>query len=357
MDHYLLLAAAEGWDQSPVAELLDPAADPAQLLAQPPPLPPRVRLRLNDPGLRHRMDALAARARSLGQTLLTPPAPRYPGRLRHAPLRPLVLFARGDLRSLAGERTAVAVVGSRTPTPYGLAAAADFAGALAAAGVVLWSGLARGIDAEAHRQSLRHGAPTVAVLAGGLDAIYPPEHRTLAEDIVAAGGCLLSELPPGRAARRGHFVRRNRILAGACAAVLVVEAGLGSGALHTARFGADCGAAVFAVPGPYRSERSRGCHRLIAEGGQIAPEPAELLRELGLGPAPSGAAALELQLSGDQQALLRALSAGPRPTDACQRESGLDREAFLRALLVLRTGGRVRVLPGDLLAAEPPGRC
>src|SRR5262249_57684530 len=116
--------------------------------------------------------------------------------LRGAPLRPVVVLARGDLAVVQRQPT-VTVVGSRTPTPYGAHAAEAFAGALARAGVVLWSGLARGVDAMAHSACLRAHTPTVAVLAGGLDCIYPPEHRELAAAIVARGGCLLRELPPG----------------------------------------------------------------------------------------------------------------------------------------------------------------
>ncbi len=348
---FLMLALAEGCDEAPVAALLDPSADPAELLRAPPPdLPPRVTRRLLDPSLREHAAAVRRRARDLGQHVLTPADPAFPVRLRHAPLRPLVLFAHGDLAALAAGRPAVAVVGSRTPTPYGIAATADFGACLAAATVTLWSGLARGIDAEAHRQSLEAGTPTVAVLAGGLDRVYPAEHAELAHAIAAAGGVLLGEAPPGTRARRGHFVRRNRILAGACQAVLVVEAGSRSGALHTARFGADAGALVFAVPGPYGSELSRGCHQLIAEGAQIAADPVELLRDLGLQPAPSAQAALGLQGSADEQAVLRALRAGPRPQDLLQRECGLTREAFLKASFALRSRGALRVLPGDLLA-------
>ena len=351
VDPFLLLAIAEGCDEAPVEALLQPDLDPEQLLREPPSdLPPRVLRRLGDPGLRTRAEAMQAQATVLGLHVLTPSHPQYPARLQEAPLRPLLLFARGNVAALHEQRLHVAVVGSRTPTPYGRAAATDFAGALARAGVVLWSGLARGIDAEAHGQSVLSKVPGVAVLAGGLDAIYPPEHGKLAADLVASSGCLLSEAPPGLVARRGHFPRRNRILAGACTAVLVVEAGLGSGSLITARCGADAGATVFAVPGPYGSERSRGCHRLIADGGQIAVEPAELLRELGLQPAPSGEVALQLQCSADEQALLSALQSGPRPSDLAMRESGLERATFLRALMSLRTRGQVRVMPGDLLA-------
>ena len=332
-----------------MAALLDPAEDPAELLANPPELPPRVLAALRDPGLPTRAARLAAAASAHGLVILTPRHPHYPPRLADAPLRPLVLFARGDTSVLRHEG-AVAVVGSRTPTPYGQHAAGAFAEALAAAGMVLWSGLARGIDALAHQACLQQGTPTVAVLAGGLDRIYPPEHDALARRI-AAGGCLLSEAPPGLRARRGHFPRRNRIVAGATGATLVVEASLASGAMHTARFAAESGSGVFAVPGPWSSERSQGCHRLIAEGAMIAASPIELLRDLGVQAAASPASALGLQVSADEQAILQALRQGPRPSELVQRESGLDRANFLQALLALQGRGAVRAMAGDLLAA------
>src|SRR5690606_11717619 len=122
------------------------------------------------------------------------------------------------------------------PTPYGADAATRLCMALARSGIVLWSGLARGIDGIAHEACLRAKTPTVAVLAGSLDHIYPPEHQELTERILAGNGCLITELPPGRRARRGHFVRRNRLLGAGPAAVVVVEGSLASGALHTARF-------------------------------------------------------------------------------------------------------------------------
>lgn len=350
MDPYLQLALAEGCHEGLVAALLDPAADPADLLASPPPLPPRALAALRDAQLPARAAELERHARRLGLTLLTPRHPDYPSRLRTAPLRPLVLFCRGDV-TLLERQPAVAVVGSRTPTPYGQHAASMFASALAAAGVTLWSGLARGIDAQAHQACLQHGTATVAVLAGGLDRIYPPEHQTLAERIADAG-CLLSEAPPGLRARRGHFPRRNRIVASATLATLVVEGSLASGALHTARFAAECGNGVFAVPGPWTSERSQGCHRLIAEGAAIAADPIELLRDLGLQPSTATATAVAMQASADEQAILQALKKGPRPSELVQRESGLDRATFLTALLALQSRGSVRSMPGDLLTSS-----
>ncbi|MGB3969642.1 MAG: DNA-processing protein DprA, partial [Planctomycetota bacterium] len=302
--------------------------------------------RLREPDLADRAARLRSRAAHAGLTVLTPTDATFPDRLRDAPLRPLVLFVRGDPAALT-RSPAVAFVGSRTPTPYGTEASHLLARALARAGTSLWSGLARGIDGIAHVACVDANVPTVAVLAGGLDAIYPPEHTPLAERIVAGGGCLVSELPPGYRARRGHFVRRNRILAMGAHAVVVVEASLTSGALHTARFAGECGTDVFALPGPWTSERSQGCHRLIAEGAGILESTDALLQSLGLAVG-SAATSLALATSADEERILSALASGPRPSDLLARECGLDRAAFLRALFGLELKGAIARLPGDL---------
>lgn len=344
-----MLAIAEGFGESPIAALMAPDVDPEALLAAPPgppEVPPRAAQRLRLPDLADRADAITQQAHELGMRILTPAHSKWPVRLSQQQMQPLVLFAQGDVAALSVE-PACAVVGSRTPTPYGVDAATDLCATLARTGTVLWSGLARGIDSIAHKACLQRGTPTVAVLAGALDQIYPPEHATLAERIVEGSGCLITELPPGRRARRGHFVRRNRLLGAGPPAVIVVEGSIASGALHTARFAAECSTEVFAVPGPWQSERSRGCHRLIAEGCGIIESPDSLLQSLGL-VASSGQTALHLHVTGDQQAVLAQLKGGPRPTDLLRRECALDDTAFWRALFGLEQAQAVQRLPGDL---------
>ncbi len=351
-DPYLQLAVAEGFGESPVPALLQPDLDPMSVLTappSPPDVPLRVAERLRQPDLAATAAAVQKRARAHGLLVLTPDHPEWPPQLTNAPLRPLVLVVRGDPAALR-RQPSVAVVGSRTPTPYGSEAATLLCSALARAGPVTWSGLARGIDGIAHGQNVTAKVPTVAVLAGGLDAIYPPEHQELAARIVATGGALVSELPPGQRARRGHFVRRNRILAVGAQAVVVVEASLSSGALHTARFAAEAGPDVFAVPGPWTSERSQGCHRLLTEGAHVVESPEALLQALGLLLAPDADVGANhgLQCSAEQQRLLDLLRHGPRPGDLLARESGLERAAFLRALMALERDGVVVRGAGDL---------
>ncbi|MCR9245606.1 MAG: DNA-processing protein DprA [bacterium] len=347
---YLQIAIAEGFGEGPISAVLAPDVDLEGWLRDPPSprtVPPRVAARLRDPGLRAAATAMREAAAGHGLTVLTPADPRYPDRLHDSPLRPLVLFCRGDPDALAAT-PAVSVVGSRTPSAYGQEAGDQLARALARSGLVLWSGLARGVDAIAHRAALAARTPTVAVLAGGIDRLYPPEHLELAGNIVAAGGCVVSELPPGRRARRGHFVRRNRILASGASATLVVEASSTSGALHTARFAAECGRDVFAVPGTIFSDLSQGCHRLVTEGAVLVENAENLLRDLGV---TGQGQARQLAESADEQAIVDGLTGGARPSDLLQRESGLERPAFLRALLALAERGAIRRLPGDLWAA------
>ncbi|MEC8653058.1 MAG: DNA-processing protein DprA [Planctomycetota bacterium] len=349
-DAVMMLALAEGFGERVIPALLQHGVDPAAVLAARPvvprSVPPAAAARLLSGDLPERAAQTLGRAEAAGVAVLTRAHPRWPRGLARLATPPLVLFARGSLEAL-DRAPAAAVVGSRTPTPYGVDAAAQVASALAESGATLWSGLARGVDAAAHRACLQAGVPTVAVLAGGLDEVYPPEHDALAEQISTAGGCLLSELPLGRRARRGHFLRRNRLLATAPPAVIVVEGSLTSGALHTARFAAEAGVDVHCLPGPWLSERSQGCHRLIHEGATIIESVEALLQGVGLA-SPGAAEALALALDAGERAVLRQLDGGPRPTDLLRRECGLAGPETLRALARLERRGAVTRSAGDL---------
>src|SRR5215469_8792937 len=190
----------------------------------------------------------------------------YPANLREISTPPERLYVRGALRDV--DALAVAIVGSRTATSYGLAVAERLAADLAARGVTVVSGLARGIDGAAHRGALRAGGRTIAVLGSGVDVIYPPEHRRLADDIVEHGA-LVSQFPPGTAPRSVHFPVRNRVIAGMTLGVVVVEAAAKSGALITARLAAELGREVMGVPGRVTSPASRGVHALIKDGAAL----------------------------------------------------------------------------------------
>jgi DNA processing protein len=200
----------------------------------------------------------------------------YPAALREIPDAPLLLFYKGELGLL--KRPAIGVVGSRKPTPYGRAACAHLVKQLSEAGFVIVSGMAYGIDAEAHRSCLRAGGQTVGVLGCGIDQIYPPSNRKLFEEI-GASGLLLSEYPPGAPPLPGLFPERNRIISGLSLGVLVVEAAERSGSLITADCALEQGREVFAVPGPIFSEVSVGPHNLIKQGAKLVTNSGDIIEE------------------------------------------------------------------------------
>lgn len=284
----------------------------------------------------------------------------YPQSLRDIPQSPPVIFVRGVLGPQFEQ--AVAVVGTRHVTPYGRQAAEHFCTVLARSGVTIISGLARGVDAIAHRVALENGAPTVAVLAGGIDQVYPRENAGLAERIVEQG-CLVSEYPVGIPARRDYFPRRNRILSGLAKAALLVEAGEGSGALHTANWAFEQGRDVFAIPGSIFSRQSYGTNQLIRENtAKLVATPEQLCEELnliatgvGLGPSvqsdaqpaffESAPTAAPKRPSGgprNDHPLLKWLAAGPLHIDEIARNAGLPIAEVSGALQILELEGRVR---------------
>ena len=211
-----------------------------------------------------------------GVRLLACVDPDYPAALLELPDPPLVLWLRGEL---APGRTRVAVVGSRTPTAYGRRVAAGLAASLAARGVEIVSGGARGIDTLAHRAALDEEGATVAVLGSGLLRPYPEENAALF-DAIAAKGAVISEFPLETEPKPGHFPRRNRLISGLSAGIVVVEAAERSGTLSTAAQALDQGREVFAVPGPISSLKSVGCHRLIQQGAKLVHELKDILDEL-----------------------------------------------------------------------------
>ncbi len=200
---------------------------------------------------------------------------------------PAALFVLGNSSVLA--KDAITVVGTRRPTADGLRAAFRFGRGIAATGTVVVSGLARGVDTKAHQGALAAGGVTVAVLAHGLDRIYPPENRNLARRILDTGGCLVTEYPPGTPPLRGHFPARNRILSGLSWATVVIEAGQKSGSLITAGFALDQGREVYVVPGPFDAPSFSGSHRLISEGAALVSDPSEVLAAVPPIPALPGA--------------------------------------------------------------------
>lgn len=237
--------------------------------------------RLRAEGIREVARSLAQRTQAVGGRIVTGLDDEYPLALRTLDPRPAVLYVAGDGQAL--QSRAVAIVGTRGASGYGLSVATEIADELAAAGVVVVSGLALGIDGAAHRAAVAANGRSVAVLPSPLDRIYPPRHRGLARDIVRAGGALVTEIPIGARVGRPDFARRNRIIAGIAQAVVVVEAPDRSGALLTAAAATAVGNELYAVPGPIDAMASRGCNRLIADSQAVmVTSAAALLHKIGI---------------------------------------------------------------------------
>nr|WP_271876541.1 DNA-processing protein DprA [Rhodopirellula sp.] len=201
----------------------------------------------------------------------------YPYLLGEIEDAPRLLFCRGQFQR--DDQNAVAIVGTRRPTPYGLQQAMRFASELANAGITVVSGLARGVDGAAHKACIKSGGRTIAVLGSGLGVIYPPEHRILADQI-ANQGVVVSEYSPHSKPQRGMFPQRNRLISGLASATLVIEAPERSGSLITTRLAMEQNREVMAVPGPVSSPLSRGCNKLISDGAKLVQSVDDILEEL-----------------------------------------------------------------------------
>ncbi len=283
--------------------------------------------------------------------ILTEADAGYPRMLREIPDPPGVLFLCGAI--LPRDRLAVAIVGTRHASSYGLKQAERLAASLARAGLTIVSGLARGIDSAAHRAALEAGGRTLAVLGSGVLNIYPPEHVRLAEEVLAAGA-VLSEAPPRAEPLAGAFPQRNRIISGLALGTVIVEAGRQSGALITARHAMEQGREVFAVPGRVDSRSSQGCHRLIRDGAKLVESADDVLEELGplveATPHEGGRTIhhpAELALNEQEQQVLDAVDTAATAIDAIVAATGLSVPAVLATLSVLEVRRLVRRVSGS----------
>lgn len=277
--------------------------------------------------------------------------PGYPEILKNIFDPPPGLFVRGEI--IEGDSQAVAMVGSRKATRYGMTVATKLAGELARAGVTVVSGMARGIDTAAHRGALAAGGRTVAVLGCGVDVVYPKENRELMEEI-ALSGAVISEFPPGTQPQSWHFPVRNRIISGLSAGVVIVEAAERSGALITADFALDQGRDVMAVPGNITSELSRGPNRLIRQGAKPVESAGDILEEMGLGRLfrTEEQERPRINLSPEEEAVSSLLDFEPVTLDSLVDQSGLPAQKVLVALTFLEMKGIARQLPGKLYIAD-----
>lgn len=279
----------------------------------------------------------------------------YPRLLKEINQPPPVLYVLGSIK--VEDDWAVAVVGTRRVTGYGRQVTEEIGSFLAQNGITVISGLARGVDEIAHQSALRMKGRTLAVLGSGVDIIYPPEHRHLAEQIIA-NGALISDYPPGTQPEGSNFPPRNRIISGLGRATVVVEAGDQSGALITATFAADQGRDVFAVPGNIYSPLSKGTNRLIAQGAQPLLKPQDILETLQLVRVQQKATARRLLPSdGNEASLLSVIGAEPLNMDEIGAQSGLPIEKVSATLTMMELKGMVRNVGGTsyVLAHESMG--
>jgi DNA processing protein len=290
-------------------------------------------------------EAEMERLQAAGVTPLTLDDPRYPALLREIDDAPPVIHVRGEITE--ADALSVAVVGTRRPTPYGKQVAEELSHQLSSNGICIVSGLARGVDGIAHRAALSAGGRTLAVMACGLDMVYPPEHRRLANE-VAERGAIISEQPLGTEPRGDFFPRRNRILSGLSLGVLLIEGDLKSGGLITANCALDQGRDVFAVPGSIFSSQSRGTNLKIAKGeARLVQRVEDILQELNLTMVPQQLEMQELVPATDTEAdVLRHITKEPVHIDEVCRESGLPTATVSSVLAMMELKGLVKEIGG-----------
>lgn len=290
------------------------------------------------------LDKVWERIEKQGIKILTWQDEAYPQRLKEIDQPPPVLYLRGEY--LPDDLFAVAIVGTRRVTPYGRQITEELSAFLAGRGITVVSGLARGVDALAHQMALKAGGRTLAVLGSGVDKIYPPEHRALAEQIMEHGA-LLSDYAPGTPPDASNFPPRNRIISGLSLAVVVVEAGETSGALITAEFAAEQGREVFAVPGSILAPQSKGTNKLIQNGALPLLSVNDLMQALDLTRVGEQKAARKIMPGDPTEAqLLNVIGSEPLHVDEIRNQSGLPIEKVSATLALMELKGMVRQVGG-----------
>ncbi|MEE9309656.1 MAG: DNA-processing protein DprA [Cocleimonas sp.] len=281
--------------------------------------------------------------------IITLECPEYPALLKQIDSPPPLLYVHGNLSILRDPQ--LAIVGSRNPTQSGMTSAYDFAKYLGQTGLCITSGLALGIDGSAHQGALDANAPTIAIIATGIDRVYPAKHRALAHKIVETGA-IVSEFPVGTQPRSGNFPRRNRIISGLAHGTLVVEAALKSGSLITARLASEQGREVFAIPGSIHNPLAKGCHQLIRQGAKLVETAQDILEEMAgvIDLSPTADLALEkdesnkemgAEVDKDHQILLEKMGYDPISIDQLVVITAFKPEAIAAMLLMLELQNHV----------------
>ena len=305
---------------------------------------------LLDTGNEEAVASACAWSKGQEQYIITLADPDYPQALLEIPDPPTLIYVRGRLELL--NRQALAIVGSRNPTPQGTLNSERFASALSDAGLVIASGLALGIDAAAHRGTLASTGDTIALIGTGIDRIYPARNRELALEI-GARGTIVSEFPIGTPVSSANFPRRNRLISGIARGVLVIEAAMESGSLITARLAGEQGREVFAIPGSIHSPQSRGCHKLIKQGAKLVETAQDVLEELRWGTPSTAKTAMLHDGDAAPDQLLSLMGFDPCGLDELAGRSGLGADSLSVMLLNLELDGRVVTLPGGRFQQLP----
>ena len=307
-------------------------------------LSPKLAERVSQARASVNLDEFIAQAEAAGIRILTWQDDEYPSHLKEIDQPPPVLYLRGEIA--AEDDWSVGIVGTRAVTPYGRQVTEELATSLAHNGVTIVSGLARGVDAVAHSAAIKAGGRTIAVLGSGVDKIYPPEHRSMAEKIVLRGA-VVSDYAPGTPPESANFPPRNRIISGLSMAVVVVEAGDTSGALITAEFAVDQGRDVFAVPGNIYAPQSKGTNRLLSNGAKALLTPQDVLEALDLTRNVERREIRKtLPADATEAALLEMLGGEPLHVDEIRNRTGLPIEKVSASLTMMELKGMVRQVGG-----------
>ncbi len=351
--YYVLLSMVRGLGPRMLARLTEALGSPERVWGAPeqelravPDVSPEVVRNLVAKRKRLDPDTEMRRLRDEGIGVVAVDEPAYPALLRYIFDPPRVLYIKGDPAVL--QQPMLAIVGARKATHYGLGVAEKIARDLAAAGLCIVSGMARGIDTAAHKGALIARRPTVAVLGCGVDIVYPPENKKVMADIIASGA-VISEFPPGTAPVGGNFPQRNRVISGLSRGVMVIEAAEKSGSLITADFALEQGRDVFAVPGQVTSPLNTGAHRLIKQGAKLVEDARDVLEELGLAAAAEEPREMEItkSLTANEKKVYNIVSDNPVNPEKIIGETGMSSAEVLSTLLVLELKGLVRQLPGQ----------
>ncbi|WP_444899414.1 DNA-processing protein DprA [Microbulbifer sp. VAAC004] len=365
----MALLRLEGLGPARYWQLLEHFGSPDRALLQFPPtllskLPPRAQSQWRDCcrlGLQSELlewvAAERARCVQIGVQLLYHGDAGFPNLLAEISRPPPILYVRGEAAALSLPQ--IAIVGARRATTSGLDNARSFAMELAGSGFAITSGLALGVDAAAHQGALRGEGATVAVLGSGVDSVYPRQNRALAEEILGAGGAIVSELPLGSGAEAKNFPRRNRIISGLSMGVLLVEAAMRSGSLITARLALEQNREVFAIPGSIHNPMARGCHHLIREGATLVETSADMAGQLGgLLAEPADSEPLSnTRLDNQQLSVLLALQGGPRSIEQLVVDTGEPAGELMALLLQMELLELLEQLPGGYQLTAQGAAC